>query len=90
MWKCKKCGNYRFNSAEICRCKEFKVIDEDGEDHAIHAMGEEDAALRYAEESNVNNDYYLMNESVVVQVGDTKFRISAEPDVHYSADELTQ
>ena len=33
-------------------------------------------------------DYYLMDESVVIRVGDKNFRISAEPDINYSADEV--
>jgi len=88
MLECPKCGEYRFNTVAVCRCKVFKVIDEDGEEHAVHAMDEEGAALKYAERSNTEGDYYLMNESAEISVNGKKFRISAEPDVHYSANEV--
>lgn len=84
MWKCEKCGEYRWSSVEKCYCKHFVVVDEDGEDHDVQAMDEEGAALKYAQESNESCDYYLMNDSVEVTVNGNKFRISAEPDVHYS------
>ncbi len=88
MWQCKKCGEYRFSTVTECHCKEFIVIDEDGEDHSLFAMDEQGAALKYAEKSNENGDYYLMNESVEIMVNNTKYEISAEPDVHYSANEI--
>jgi len=88
MWKCPKCHDYRFNDVKECHCKEFVVIDKDGEEHKVQAMDSEGAALKYAEKSNTEGDYYLMNESVEITVNDTKYRISAEPDVHYSADEI--
>lgn len=86
MWKCKKCKEYRWSMVEECHCKKFEIIDENGDEcEAIYAMDEEGAALKYAEKSNTEGDYYLMNESVEIEVGGKKFRISAEPDVHYSA-----
>ena len=91
---CEKCGDYllRLNlgseERRECPCKEFKIIDEDGEEHSIHAKNTEDAALNYAEKSNSECDYYLMNESVEITVNDERFKISAEPDVHYSAEAL--
>lgn len=85
MWECKKCGEYKFNDPQICNCKEFLVVDEEGEEHNVWAMDEQDAALKYAEESNPCNDYYLMNETVDILVNGKAFRIGAEPDVHYFA-----
>ena len=88
MWQCRKCKEYRYAEVKECHCKEFTVIDEDGEEHDVRAMDKEGAALKYAEESNVEGDYYLMNETVVIEVDGTKFCIGAEPDVHYSVNEL--
>jgi len=88
MWKCEKCKEYRFSNVEKCHCQAFTIIDEDGEEHEIQAMDEEGAALKYAEWSNVEGDYYLMNETVEITVNNKKFRIGAEPDVYYSADEI--
>ena len=90
MWKCDKCGEYRFDSVPKCNCKPFTIIDEDGEKYnEIYAIDEEDAALKYAEKSNTNGDYYLMDtDSVIITVNDKKFEISAEPDIYYSAKEV--
>lgn len=88
MWECDKCGEYRFGTATSCNCKLFIVLDENEEEHEIRAMDEEGAALKYAEESNVEGDYYLMNETVEITVNGKRFCIGAEPDVHYSAREL--
>ena len=82
-WFCKNCGDYRFDSVKKCHCKEFTVIDEDGEEHLVWGMTDEGAALKYAETSNVDGDYYLMNESAEVSVNGKSFKIGAEPDVHY-------
>ncbi len=87
MWRCIRCDEYRYNST-ACGCKPFTVIEDDGGEAAVYAMDEEDAALKYAETSNVENEYYLMNESVVITINDKQFEISAEPDVHYSANEI--
>ena len=87
MNRCDKCGEYNFMKRP-CQCEKFNVIDEDGEEHQVYAATEYFAALKYAEDSNCNGDYYLMNESVEITVNSTKFRISAEPDIHYSADEI--
>lgn len=42
--------------------------------------------LKYAEESKNNGDYYLMNKTVEITVNGKPFPVSAEPDVHYSAE----
>ena len=89
MWTCNKCGDYRFNDVAKCHCHPFTIIDEDGEEHSdIYAMSAESAALKYAENSNVEGDYYLMDQSVTITVNEVKFEISAEPDIHYSATEI--
>ena len=84
---CDKCGAHTYGILDeyVCPCKEFKIIDEDGEEHEVRAKTAEDAALKYAEDSNWRGDYYLMNESVDILVDGKAFKISAEPDVHYSA-----
>ena len=64
------------------------MVDEDGESHQIYAMDEKDSALKFAEESNINGDYYLMDNPCVVLVGEKRFEISAEPDICYSANEI--
>ena len=90
MWKCKKCGEYKFpnkfSNVGVCHCKVFKIIDRDGDDHDVYAIDATGAALKFAEKSNENGDYYLMGESAVIDVDGRKFRISAEPDIYYSAD----
>ena len=88
MWRCKKCEEYRISNVEVCHCKIFKVIDGDGDDHNVYAMNSESAALKFAEESNENRDYYLMGESVIIEVDGVKFKIGAEPDIHYSVEAL--
>ena len=85
MEKCKKCGDYLFSWQKECNCKEFLIIDEDGEEHTVRAAGEEAAALRYARESNEEGDYYLMDGEVEIEVNGEKYWIHAEPDVSYSA-----
>lgn len=88
MWICEKCGGTRFSTVKECCCVQFTVIDEDGDDYKVYAMDKEDAALKFAEKSNSECDYYLMNESVVIEVEGVKFEISAEPDIQYSAFEI--
>lgn len=88
MWQCEKCEEYRFNSVKKCCCEAFTVIDEDGEEHTVQTMDEEGAALKYAKESNEDGDYYLMDTTVEITVGDKRFEISAEPDVYYSTEEI--
>lgn len=88
MFQCPKCNDYRFGAE--CNCKKFHVINEDGDTYDVQAMDEEEAALKYAAESNEDGDYYLMNDSVEISVDGKPFRISAEPDVHYYATDLTE
>lgn len=84
--QCQKCKNWTF--ATGCMCKSFTVIDEDGQELEFHAHDEQDAALAYAEETNVSCDYYLMNSEETVTVNGKKFVISAEPSVSYHANEV--
>jgi len=88
MRECKKCNERRFNAAQECRCKTFTIIDEDGGQHEVRSTDKKSAALKYAEQSNTENDHYLMNESVVIAVNGTKFGIGAEPSVYYSVKEI--
>ena len=88
MWICSKCGEYRMPAVVKCNCKEFTILDEGGEEYSEFAMDEEGAALKFAESSNVNGDYYLMNNTAKVLVDGKSFNISAEPDVYYSASEV--
>jgi hypothetical protein len=88
METCTKCGELKFLmfggiSAE-CHCKEFTIIDEDGEDHKIIANDEHDAARKFAEKSNTNGDYYLMDSTAKITVNGKEFIIGAEPDIHYT------
>lgn len=91
MKKCERCGEYshaRFGGVyDECQCEKFTVVNEDGDDYEVFATSDHDAALKYAEKSNTENDYYLMNDSIEIKVNGKKFNISAEPDVYYSASE---
>jgi DNA-directed RNA polymerase subunit M/transcription elongation factor TFIIS len=89
---CEKCGELLFwrhgaNTGE-CNCQPFTVVDEDGEEHKVNARSSEDAALKYAEKSNENGDYYLMDNTVEITVNGELFRIGAEMDIHYSVEAL--
>lgn len=90
MSMCPKCGDFFYRKE--CACRPFYVFDEDGDEHEVHAFDAYFAALKYAQDSNECNDYYLMDNPVEITVKDgdelKKFRISAEPDVHYSAHEI--
>lgn len=84
MKKCGKCGDYWFETDVIPHhCESFTIFDEDGEEHEIYASNEQDAALKYANKSNVEHDHYLVNSSVEIVINGNKYKISAEPDVFY-------
>ena len=86
MKKCNRCNEYSLH--EECYCRLFKIEDEDGEIHEIYTNGtEHSAALKYAEKSNIDHEYYLVDNSVEIKVNGKKFVISAEPDIHYGAEE---
>ena len=88
MWECEKCKGYRMSSVTTCHCKQFTVTNEDGEDIEFYAMDEDGAALKYAEYTNIEGDYHLMNETVDILVNGKAFRVGAEPDIYYSSEEL--
>jgi len=85
MSMCDKCKEFRLSRDLECKCKKFEIINEDGDPSEVWALDDYFAALRYAETSNEENDYYLMNESIDILVNGKAFTIGAEPDVHYSA-----
>jgi hypothetical protein len=72
----------------VCTSKKFTVIDEDENLHSVYAYSEKDAALKYAQDSNCERDYYLLEDSIEITVNDIKFKISAEEDIHYYVDEI--
>lgn len=89
MWRCEKCKEFQADNIKECSCKEYTII-KDGEEHKLWANHMEHAALRFAEDYNDNGDHSLMGEEIYIEVRDaegktTKFCISAEPDIHYSA-----
>lgn len=90
MKQCERCKEWRSRRHDDteCECKEFTVIDEDGEEHTVFANEEYLAALRYAKTSNEDGDYYLMDSGVEIKVNSSAYVISAEPDIHYSARKL--
>lgn len=72
----------------MCSCEIYTVVDEEGDTYQVRAKSLQEAALKFAEKSNQDCDYYLMDNSVEILVDGTRFCISAEPDVYYSATEL--
>jgi len=85
MWTCPKCNDYRYDGQTVCNCKEFKIIDEDGEEYTQYGYDEHLAAVAFAEWYNINMDYALMDAFVDITVNGIPFTINAEPDVRYSA-----
>ena len=55
---------------------------------ATLSLSEQDAAIKFAEISNIEGEYYLMNETVDITVNGNAYRIGAEPDINYSADKI--
>ena len=86
--RCEECGEHLDFPETVCPCKEFTVIDDEEEEHIVHAKDKQDAALKYAAQYNTNHEYSLMNDSAKITVDGTSFNISAEPDVNYQADEI--
>ena len=80
---CSKCGKLLFSQNHHCEL--FKIIDEDGELWEIYAADELEAAEIYAEKTNINGDYWLMNEETNITVNGVKYCVGAEPDVYYTA-----
>ena len=87
--KCDKCKEYNFISKDQkCNCKLFILIDEEDEKMEFYGSSEQEVALKYAERSNVDNDYYLMDNDAEIEVNGIRFSLSARPDIHYSANEI--
>lgn len=83
---CEKCKKHKFVSR--CGCVGFSVVNEDGDEYEIYACSPQEAAENYAKQSNEENDYYLMESSVVVEVNGIQYEISAEASVNYFAAEI--
>ena len=82
--RCPRCNDLVYGTRQ-CQCEPFEIIDQDGDEHTVYAFDEWNAALAWAKDSNEGNDYYLMEQSVDITVNGTVFCVSAEPDIHYSA-----
>lgn len=81
---CEKCGGIIWG--EACSCKPFQVVDEEGEEYEVFAESEQGAAEKFAEETNVANDYYLTNEAEVeITVNGSLYLIGAATEIVYSA-----
>lgn len=86
MNKCKLCGDYSFD--DECHCSRYLVIDSDGEEYDIYSSSPEGAAIKFAEKTNTEDDYYLMNSTEIITVDGEEFTIGAEPDVYYFAKQV--
>ena len=85
MEQCEKCKDYWFPSIEKHYCEEFTVTNcEDGDVSTLYAKSEEDAVERYGRDYNEYGDYELMNESILLEVNGTKYRVSAEASIEYT------
>jgi hypothetical protein len=91
MHKCDRCADYNvyYFHSDSCTCSLFLVSLENNEEHEVYAHDSTLAALKYAESSNIDNDHYLMNATIVVTVNGEEFTIGAEPKVNYFANKLT-
>ena len=88
MWTCERCGEHCLDSTEEYTCKKFHIIDEDGERTIVFAHDKESAALKFAKELNTNGDQYLINSHEDILVNGNAFRISAEANISYLANQL--
>ena len=88
MWKCEKCGDYKFDDSKTCNCKKYSVIDEVGDEHNEYALSEEDAAEKFAKWTNESGDYLLMNGTIDILVNGNTYRVGAEPDINYTVEKL--
>jgi len=90
--RCERCHRFNF-LGRGCNCQRFTVVFH-ACDRDIWAIDEECAALEFARIYNEDSgEYSLMNKEIEVEViaasGDSKkFRVGAEPDIYYSADEI--
>ena len=76
--------------------RDFIIIDENGEEHEEHGTDFDDAAKRFAEESDPRNDMRIASsgrgEDFFISdlaTGEIKtIRISGEPIIEYSVEEI--
>ena len=90
--RCKICGEYDFLDKHKCPPIYYYKHDDWGDEfQKIRAWSFSGAAIAFAKLYNENGDYALMNDTIEVTISDGKiekqFLVSAEPDIHYSADE---
>ena len=92
--KCTDCGGYKYDWREhhCAPIYYFKHEDYGEEFQEIRAYSFDDAAENFAKQYNEDGDYSLMNNSIDVIISDgkteKKYTVSAEPDIHYSVDEV--
>jgi hypothetical protein len=64
------------------------------EPQQVGAFNHEDAALKFAAYYNTSCDYCLMHETIEIKVEFERkvkfFKVGAEPDVHYSSEEIDE
>jgi len=93
--KCEICNEYRFDTE---KCGEiFNIFHEEflGEEpKKIRAYDHEEAARKYGEYYDTSGDHELVDEEIIVTVKkyttgiSKKFKVSAEPEIHYSTTEI--
>jgi len=90
--KCKECDNFHWSDS---KCDPIFIIKEGyyGIDSEIHAYDFEEAAEKFAEKYNEENDWCLMNNEAEIKVTDSKgesktFKIGAEQSVNYWSKEI--
>jgi hypothetical protein len=91
---CKTCDEFHYTDIP---CSPIHLVwHEDymgDEPKKIYASDHRNAAIKYADFYNTHNEYTLMNDTVEVIVErdgvKKRFNISAEPDIYYTASEVT-
>ena len=72
MYYCERCKEYRYsilNSEKVTTCNcVLCEIELDGEDYEQYAISTYDAAMKFAEDYNVEGEYCLMNEEELITV----------------------
>ena len=79
---CSECGE--FNNGGGCACETFHIVDSYGDESLWVAGSEQHAAARYAEESEVYTNFYLMTKGEEIKVNGNTYIISAK--IQYNAD----
>lgn len=83
MWCCDRCKEWRFDSFDKCHCKEFNIVDDQGDLYTVWATGRYEAALAFAEESNETGDYHLLDYPATITVDGCAYQIRAEQSIDY-------